>query len=295
MPLREVRLSKDYDTSDYARLQQNWMDRIDRRPIPNTKVYWGDELLVSVNSLGCMDKEPEPNVPTVGFFGDSVVQGLHDGWVSQVKIPGCQTLNGGVEGASLSHIVNQACEVQALHPMVCMVIHPGFHALISGETLFTVWEQQLLRLKGAPIIAHMRITADINDEAVARGYEELYGKNYGRVNHTKTKAIASDFLTAIRKKNALLERLCAQTGRVLIDLDPILAPASYGDLTKRFFDPIHPRPRMYEAMAQSVSAQLTPHVERVLGTWRTPAPNPPTAIKPDAHPLEARGRNYPLW
>lgn len=142
----------------------------------------------------------------------------------------------------------------------------------------------------------MRITADINEEAVARGYEELYGPQYGRVNHTKTKAIAADFLAAIRKKNVLLERFCAQTGRVLVDLEPLLAPATYSDLTQKFFDPIHPRPRMYEAMAKAVSEQLALHIEPVLKTWRKPSPpaQAPEAA-PDVHPLEARGRNYPLW
>jgi hypothetical protein len=295
-PLREVRLSVDYDYSDYSQFQLNYLDRETMRPFPSTRVYIGDELKIMVNSLGGFGPEPEPHLPMIGVFGDSVVQGSDDSFVDHIHIPGCTTLNGGVEGSDLCQTMNRFCETQTKRPMIAAAIHAGFHNLIYGQTSFAFWERELARLKGPPVTAIFRLTADINSEAMERGYESLFGEDYGRMEFNKDMKSLGEFKEAVDRKNKLIEKYVAAGGHLLIDLDDVLAPRTYADISRRFFDIIHPRQHLYAEIGAAVAAALARAVEQALPNWRShEQPAPAAAPAAPRDPTLDRGRNYPLW
>jgi hypothetical protein len=296
-PSREVRISEDYDYPDYADFQANFINSRTGRPMPNTRVYIGDELRVSVNSLGCFGSELEPEKPVIAIFGDSYTQGdTNHNWPSLVNVDGCQPLNAAVEGTQLHQIVDRFIELRDKTNMICAAVHTGWHNLIYNQTEFTYWERELLRISGVPTIAHFRLTADINAEAVERGYDSLYGEGkYVPIYHTSTKKLAADLWKAMEAKNRLLERLCEREGRVLITLEEILAPKTYADLTANFNDSLHPHSRIYAEIAKAVSAQLRPHVERALADRKAvPAPVE-TKARTARDPQDKSNYNYPLW
>jgi hypothetical protein len=291
--LREVRVGPEYDNGDIDRFQLNYLDKRSMRPLPSTRVYIGENLVVETNSLCCFGPEPDLSKPLVGIFGDSVVQGVAtDSLVNHIHLPGCSVVNGGVEGAQLHHIVDRFCEVSAQAPMICGAVHSGFHNLIYNETSFMFWEQQFARVKDVPVIAHFRLTADINAEAVERGYEGLYGNGYGPMHHSKDIPTVREFKAALDRKNKLIEKMCGMWDRVLINLDEVLAPKTYADLTVNFFDILHPRPELYRAIGEAVARQLAPHIEKAMNSVPSKAPAA-AVVRED--PRASRGRTYPLW
>lgn len=291
--LREVRIGADYDRSDYRQFQLNYLDPQTRRPIPSTRVYVDGALAVETNSLSCFGPEPDLTKPLVGIFGDSVVQGVGLGsFVNHIDLPSCSVVNGGVEGSLLENTVDRFCHVRAIAPMICAVIHPGFHNLLYNETKFMHWEAQFARLSGVPVVALFRLTADINKEVIERGYEALFGDSYARTHFNKDPPTVRLFAEALERKNRLIEKACENRGYVLIDLDEILAPKDYGQVAQRFFDVIHPEPAMYPAMGTAVAGCLRPYVELALDGRRPPGADRPVTPAPVSGEY---GRTYPLW
>lgn len=287
MPTREVRLSTDYDCSDYGAFRLNYLDPLTKRPIPSTRVLVGDTVIIETNSLSCYGREPAPGVPLIAVFGDSVVQGVGDSFVNHIAPPGYQSLNGGVEGAQLHQILDRFCEVRDKAPLAAALIHPGFHNLLYNETGFMYWEQQLARLKGVPVTAIFRLTADINAESVERGYDALYGPAYLQTHHSKDRQTLAEFKKALAQKNRLIEKCAAMWGHIVIDLDAVLAPTTYAEVGLRFFDILHPKPEIYESMGRAVTDRLAP----LLGS------RPLLAFGAQSPPKVGgqHGRVYPLW
>lgn len=290
MPLREVRLSADYDSSDYGAFRLNYLDPIAKRPIPSTRVYRGDQLVIETNSLSCYGREPTPGAPLIGVFGDSVVQGVGDSFVNHIHIDGYEALNGGVEGAQLHQIIDRAEEVQSRVALRAVVIHPGFHNLIYNETGFMYWEQQLARLKGGSVIAVFRLTADINSDSVEHGYESLYSSGYLPMHHSKDRKTLEEFKKALEQKNRLIEKCASMWGYLLIDLDPVLAPTAYADIGARFFDILHPKPDIYREIGRAVAERLAPLLADQPPQFRAAPSEASTSSLTGQH-----GRTYPLW
>jgi hypothetical protein len=294
-PTREVRLSAHYLT-DYDKFQLNYMDKRSMTLIPYTKVYVADVLHLEVNSLGCIGPEPPADIPLIGVFGDSVVQGVSDSLVYHIDVPGALAVNSGVEGSQLEHIIGRFEDMRELNRMVCAVIHPGFHNLLYGETSFAWWENQLARLTGVPVIAVVKLNTDLHPEAIARGYAQYYSDTYCESFFSKPETLPR-LQEAIERKNRLIDRVCANKGFVAVDLDSVLKPVRYEDVTRKYFDMIHPQPAVYPEIGHAIAGQIAPHVHRALAaglvapTQAMPAPPQPSL----AEVVENRGRNYPLW
>jgi hypothetical protein len=227
MPLREVRLSPDYDTSDYEEFQSNYLfviDRQDRRLLRSTKVYIGDELVIQTNAIGCFGAEPDPFKPNIGIFGDSVVQGAGGrSFVPYIDVPGFNVLNGGMEGAALEHIVSNVFRIHARAPLSCLALHPGFHNLTYTDTSFIHWENQLRKLGelGIPI-ALFRVTADLHPDVADSAYGSLHRPgHYDLIPHSQDADSVRRLRDAVIRKNKLLERVCEWWGYTLIDFDPL--------------------------------------------------------------------------
>lgn len=269
---------------------------------PNAAVLVGDALLLRTNSLGCKGPELQPGRPVIGFFGDSVVHGgPRSSFVEHVRVGTAQMLNGAVEGYPLRRIVERFQAARSQVDMICAAVHPGWHNLVYGEATQAHWREQLDLIEGPPVIAHFRLTADVNPEAVEIGYEALFAP--GRYIRWAGVDLASRddrrrFWDALQSFNAFIEGYCRERGRLLIDLDPVLAPERYGDIGQRFFDLIHPREAVQAVIGAAISNQLAPSLSPLAGG---PAREPEgrEAGRSRSETNGAKGgvpdQAYPLW
>lgn len=259
---------------DFGEFQMNYLNHRTQRLIPSTEIFWDGARHYWTNALGCKGEDLEGGRPVVGFFGDSVTHGCgNQSFAEHVRIDGCEALNGGIEGLTLSGIVDRCLEIRDQVPLVCAAVHAGWHNIVYNETNQGHWREQLDRVQGVPVVAHFRLTADINEEALVRGYDDPLVRV-----HEYALWPGADFATedarrelkaAIDRFNDFIERYCAERGRILIDLDPELSPPTYADLGAAYVDFLHPRPTAYPAMARKIEAALAPAVAQVLAS-RTP-------------------------
>ena len=304
IPRRVVRLAEDYEYGDYAGFQLNFMDQLRGSILPSTRVFRGDELMWESNSLGCKGPELDDGRPVIGVFGDSVVQGGYmDSFVNFIRVGPCQPLNGGVEGSNIAITVDRFLEINAKVPMVAALVHSGWHNLVYGDNRESVWRENLDRVRGPPVIAHFRLSADFHPDMLATGYAHLMRDGYQQwTPEAVTPEGAADFKRQLDRFNSFIESYCAETGRLLIDLDPVLAPRSAAEVSTHFFDLIHPRASSYEAIGAAISAQIAAAVSPLvtgsqLNAWSPSFKAPAAVAKPvaESHPADDIGRNYPLW
>jgi hypothetical protein len=297
-------MSADYDFGDYTGLQLNFVDPIRRRIIPATRVFLGDRLIFESNSLGCKGQELQPGRPIIGVFGDSIVQGSGlESFVEHIRIGPCQPLNGGVEGSLLNNTVDRVLEIQAKAPMTCVLVHSGWHNLVYGEASEAFWTEQLDRIQGPPVIGHFRLVADYHPDVLDAGYEGFLRDDYfSWANMPLTRDSIVDFKAHLDRFNDFIAVYCADRGRVLIDLEPVLAPPALHHVSVNFMDLIHPRAQSYEMIGAAISQQIEAHIlplvrDSGLEAWSpsastfasAPSEAPPTGVAADI------GRNYPLW
>jgi hypothetical protein len=240
--------------------------------------------------------EPPEDAPLIGIFGDSIVQGATtDSLVNHVEVAGCAAVNGGVEGSTLDAIIGRFEDLQKTGRMICAVVHPGFHNLVYSETSFVWWENQFARLKDVPVIALVKLTADLHPDAIKQGYAQYYGEHYYET-HFSLPHVAPSLQIAIDKKNQLIERYAERRGFLVVDLDPILLPKRLEDVTKNFFDIIHPTTATYPQIGPAIAEVIRPHVQKALAAGFTPGSKAPAAPRASiAEVMQNQGRNYPLW
>jgi hypothetical protein len=266
--VREVHLrpERTYAFGDY---QLNYLDYRTRRLIPSTRIYQEGQLYYRTNALGCVGEDLRPGVPVVAFFGDSCTHGFQGRcFAEQVVIDGCQPLNAGVEGLTLPWIVDWFEELKTRAPIIAAVVHSGWHNILYNERTEAFWTEQFDRVSGPPVIAHYRLTADINADAVRQGYAALFAErpDYHRwagVDYADPgdRRRAAD---EIDRFNRFIEAYCRDRGRILIDLEPATAPATYADLGVAFLDFIHPSPSAYPAIARTIERALAGPVAEAL-------------------------------
>jgi hypothetical protein len=271
--MRDVHLEPDrvYHFGDY---QLNYLDYRTRRLIPSTRIFQEGELFYRTNALGCVGEELTPGVPVIGFFGDSCTHGYKGrSFAEQVRLPGCQPLNAGVEGLTLPWIADRFDELKDRVPLIAAAVHCGWHNILYNARSEAFWATQLDRISGPAVIAHYRLVADINAEAIAEGYARVFAE---RADYQPWPGVdyadPADRRRAgeeIARFNAFIEAYCRERGRVLIDLEPATAPKTYDDLGRAFLDFIHPHPDAYPAIARTIEAALAEPVAAALAARRT--------------------------
>jgi hypothetical protein len=244
--------------------QSNYLDYSKRRLVPMTDVVYQDTNYYRTNAYGCQGPEIAEGLPVVGVFGDSVVHGgAGESFVHFMNVGPCQKLNAAVEGMTLPWIVDRVFELNEKTPLVAAAVHGSWHNLFYNDRGEAYWTAQLDRLNALDnlILAHFRLVADFNEDAIIHGYDEVMARIDGYVLWNgmdfTTEAGRRAGMDAINRYNAFIERYCKSRGRILIDLAPALEPKSYDDLGKAFFDFVHPRFESYQAMADIVSTALT--------------------------------------
>ena len=70
-------------------------------------------MVMKTNRLRCNGPEIDPELPTIGFFGDSVTFGQDaQSWGGEVGLSGVQVLNAAVEGMPLEYSAQRFLELK---------------------------------------------------------------------------------------------------------------------------------------------------------------------------------------
>ena len=307
-PRRTVHIAID-QPFDYASAQDSYLNPLTKKLIPSTEVYFGDRLYFRVNTLGGKGAEIDPTCPTVGFFGDSVVQcaGPLDSFIHHLGIPGLQSYNGGIQGSVLSATIDRALEVSAQVDFKAVVVHPGWHNLIYNQTTEAYWRSQFQRLDISSPIALMTLDMDYYPGVLDRGYGALFDESSGDLEDPRyytrigsldyTDSALTAFVDAAERMNNFLRAYAAEKGHLIIDLGQTVRPKAYGDLKRYFWDLVHLRPIAYPVMGPEIARQLAPVLGAVPG-GSTSSPAPPQtqgALNRESGPKPVAGQNYPLW
>ena len=97
-------------------------------PIPNTQIWYREKLMLQINSLGCKGPELNSDEPIIGVFGDSTVFGIRlttDCWPREIKVPGWQVLNAGVEGFTMERSLQRLKQLAKQIKFSAVVFLPG--------------------------------------------------------------------------------------------------------------------------------------------------------------------------
>jgi hypothetical protein len=257
---------RSFDFGDY---QMNYMNYRDWRIAPSSDIYIGEQRYYQSNAYGCQGPDIQEGRPVVAVFGDSVIHGAAgDSFVHHLKIDGCETLNAGIEGLILPWTVDHVFELKDQVPIVCAAVHTGWHNLLYNERGADYWAAQLDRIQGVPLIAHFKMVADISEAIIEPGYASVVGilEGYGLWHgaNLETREGRRAVKDAIDDFNQFIERYCFERGRVLIDLESVMAPAGVEDLGRRYVDFVHPSPTAYDLMAREMETQLGPRLSAAL-------------------------------
>jgi hypothetical protein len=147
-------------------------------------------------------------------------------------------------------------------------VHSGWHNILYNQRDEGFWAEQFDRITGVPVIAHFKLIGDVNDETVRLGYDAVLAsvpkyKPWQGFDHT-TEAERRRFLDEIARFNRFIEGYCADRGRILIDLEPVMRPRGHADLGRAFLDFVHPSPAAYPQMARAVMERLSDPVAAAL-------------------------------
>lgn len=265
---RIVRIHDEFPL-DYAEVQTAYLNGKTGRFYPSTDVYFGDQLYMRVNSLRGKGDEPEAGRPIIGFFGDSVVQcvGPLDSWVQHVRVGERICFNGGVEGSPLGATIDRAIEFSQKIPFECIVIYPGWHNIVYGESTDEYWISQFDRLSGQPRVVHMTLDPDFH-QTMVNGPPPVFAGEYtgpssaddpgfylewGGIKYTPEGY--REFSERLDHKNNLIRSYCRRTGRPVIDME-VVRPTKMEERGRRHFDLIHLRPKAFPVIGAYLSRQL---------------------------------------
>ncbi|MEE2746308.1 MAG: hypothetical protein VX617_05450 [Pseudomonadota bacterium] len=246
--------------------QYYYQSSLDGSLIPNTKVYIGKKLTYNINSLGCIGPEIDPNLPTIGFFGDSTTFcSGDDSWVRRIKLPGFQILNAGAEGLSMEPVVDKLNGLARRINLVGAVVYTGWHNTFYGKNGEEFWRSELDLISDLPFIAHVNIATSVTEEAVERGVEELMNRrteeNSSAYGHWGTWRLTKEnlriLLDGVNKFNKFIKSYALEKDRPVIDLANFLRVKNYDDIPNWFCDPGHMRVNTYPKIAKMMTEKLS--------------------------------------
>lgn len=261
--IRKIEVESVDDFKDYMEWQALYMNHETGELLPNTEIWSANELILKINSLGCKGEELLPNVPVIGFFGDSTTFGVNsDSWVSHVNIPGFQTLNAGVEGYSMDRVLERYRRLSEKVNFLCVVVYVGWHNIIYNKVHEDYWRAVLDQFAGDHVLAFCTLATCLIDECKQRGLDSLIcTDNKGRYfnfwgNMEPTRLNIKKVFYGVYRYNDFIKRYCSERGHILIDLYSLLLPSCYEDIPVDFFDVCHPRREAYPKIGGYVSNVL---------------------------------------
>jgi hypothetical protein len=278
---RTVRLPASWENAPRD-VQVNYYNYLAKRLIYSTDIYIGERLAYRTNAIACRGDDLQPGVPVIGVFGDDFVHGdLSGGFVDQVRIGGCRTLNAGIENLPLKGAIDRLNELTGLTPMVAAVLAPPRRELIPEVNRVTGrlegdweadWEAELGRLQGPPILAVLMR---------GRGAPALPGEEAQPV---------------LDRFDRFLEAWCGRKDiPLLVPGEPEGGLAGLGRMLG-----LGPKARPgQDPVAALIERRLTKPVQDYLKAHPPASAPEPVAPQPEAaagaHGPEDVGRNYPLW
>jgi len=326
---RKITIAPEHRFDTYVEWQSNYMDQMTGWLIPNTEIWVGNELRLQVNSLGCKGPELRPEAPVIGFFGDSTTMGLaNESWVRHVDIPGCQTLNAGIEGHNLDRVVARYQQLSSRVDFVGVVVYAGWHNIIYNKREEANWRQMFDHFDQPGMVAFCTLATCLTEECRVKGItphlnNEACGTEFdpGTTDDRVPSGVKPYFnfwcsmersqenvnkvLDGIDRYNSFLRSYCEEKGRVLIDLYSHSIPASYDSIPRDFFDVCHYRSHAYPRVGAFVRDAITEPMKPALAAWQTstrsslrtqrPSPVLMTENVPRPASDKRRGRFYPIW
>ncbi|MCE9592510.1 MAG: hypothetical protein K8S99_18540 [Planctomycetes bacterium] len=326
---RKIAIAPDRRFDSYFEWQSNYLDQMTGWLIPDTEVWVGDELRLKINSLGCKGPELKKGMPVIGYFGDSTTMGLaNDSWAQRVDVPGCQTLNAGIEGHNLDRVVNRYKQLRQQVDFAGVVVFSGWHNIIYNHRDEAYWRRMLDAFDGEHLTAFCTLATCLTDECRERGLDELLNNERTGTEQkpgTDGRAAAGKpyfnfwcdmepsrenvvrVLDGVQRYNRFLRAYCAEKSRVLIDLHDALRPTDYDAIPRDFFDVCHFRADLYPRVGEIVRGAIAEPMKPALAAWqarsksasRRPRSAPAVAGARDgkARTLgeKLRNRFYPIW
>ena len=226
--------------------------------IPNTEFTTGD-IVLKINSLGCIGPEIKSEVPTIAFFGDCQVVGRgDDSWINHLKIDGYQILNAAMDGANYERVL-QKCTFLKKHGVKfdLMVVCLGWPEVLNGHNEEGEWLALLEQLNKEGRLIMCTPFCSILEECRTRGLIEhscgRFGLNFGFMSElggNPSPKVVSNLLDRFNALSNCIREFCSKNQIPLIDFNREFQPKSYETITDHFNDPIHFQRRGYEVAAK---------------------------------------------
>lgn len=282
-----------FEIEDLAELgweqyQSQFRNRSNGRLVPNTEVWQDGTLHMRVNSLGCKGGEPRPDLPVIGFFGDSTVMGPNvtvENYPEHINIQGVQPLNCAVEASEMGISADIYLEIRQKLDFLMVVVNPGWHNLIYNDHHEQYWEEKLSMFLDAESVAYCTIATSMTDECRTRGLDALFTTVEDQFGFKKIEEAAAildgdlfafwhtmepsldainRILDAIERFNAFIREFALRHGALLIDLNARLRSPGYDSIPRYFWDICHPRPSAFPMIAEFIQGEIAPVVSQLV-------------------------------
>ena len=300
--LRRVLYPAGVKFADYVDFQINFLNYRTGMLIPNTEVWAGDRLTMRINSLACKGDELDPELATIGVFGDSATFGCEtDAWPFHLAIPGYQALLTAVEGHDFTRMQGRFQELHAQVKFDAVVVAGSWHNLAYNRHDEVYWNEVFDSFCGKDHkTAICTLAAGIDEYACEHGIDGWIangakGNPFAAWGSWPTSAEKMrEIYTGLLRYNAFVRRYCKAFGTILIDLFEAYRPEDPEELAGGFEDPCHARPALFPRLAAVAREALEPRLPK------REAPATQVRFRPAApdaatEPQFPAGKVYPLW
>jgi carbamoyltransferase len=233
------------------------------------------------NEVGLKGDPLDPSRKLAVVWGDSVVFGGGRGWACLLDelAPGCQFLNGGLEGDPYRNILRRAAEFSTRRRVALNLVMLGWHPFVPPRAapprtgLFkparapairphsgneNIREDLVRFLAQIPNTVVLTMPTALNAEIIDRdlsscftdGDYETGFRFLGKLPYsTESQRWAFEH---IAERNAITREVCAGMGIRVIDLFAAMDTTGRADFREDFLDILHIRPRAFAAIAQII-------------------------------------------
>jgi len=253
--------------TDYGAFQSLYLDSTvqPRRLRPNLLFLNGDgSVNFETNEVGLKGGAIDPSRKLAVAWGDSVTFGLRSGWPARLDelVPGCQFLNGGIEGDGWDTILQRAVQFNRELAVSLNLVMLGWHHI--NDTVAEGLSAALPRLNNSVLItiptALNRTNFDRDISAYLRpgergplDFDTAFWFGGGTAYSLEVQIGLYEKIIA---RNSILREVAAKFGLPLIDLFSALDTEALPDFREDFYDILHPRSSAYPKIARVIAGEL---------------------------------------
>jgi hypothetical protein len=241
------------------------------------------QVFLEINEWGFGGPAIDPARRKAVVWGDSVVFGYGQGWVSLMdrgdRDGAWQFLNGGLPGDATAGIVDRAARDNGRFDIAANIFFPGWHPSSSEGPTNTDLERQLERLaKAVPNVVLCTMPTPLDEHVVGRDisgcignmtseaippvpfldFVRRYRENvfffWGSFDYSRERC--ANIYRNLLERNELIRRFAEKSGMPLVDMFAAMRTTSDQDFRTYFYDVCHPRPSSYEKLAGALYAEV---------------------------------------